>query len=140
MTRAVKSVSLDLEHYECASKKPNFSEWVRKKLKEEDTIFSNSHVTQALFDKKGICNPSAHPRCGICFPHAKPDMADIKLWNHNIIDNEELQARSEKNAPKRNSEAPENIDDSKNDLDSKEPQLRERKYIRRSLKYIWSFI
>ena len=137
MSRIIKTVSLDRKSDEIASKKPNFSRWVRDKLVEEDIEISESHVTLSLFKDKGICNPSASPRCIICYPHGRPEMRDIRAYNANIISKEELQRRTEmKVKPNDYVKA---ITGSF-ELDVKEPVLRERKYLRRAIKWVWAFI
>jgi len=136
MSRIIRTVSLDKESDEIAGKKKNFSAWVRKTLKEEASYVEYHHVTRAIFEEKGICNPSASPRCGICFPYGQPDTKDIRNYNQGLISAHQLQNITKKRydgvipieIPKILEKVP------------LTPHKRERKYIRRSLKWIWSFI
>jgi len=98
MSRIIKTVSLDESSDKLASKIPNFSKWVRNQLKLQDESFQNSHVTLGVYRKKGICNPSASPRCNICFPHGRPQITDIKDFNTGRISSEQLQEITKKNA------------------------------------------
>jgi len=142
MSRIIRTVSLDRKSDEIAAKKPNFSRWVREQLVNQDESVQNSHVTLSLFREKGICNPNASPRCNICFPHGRPQLTDIKDYNTGRISSEELQDITKK---KYNS-----VNQSKTLAISKriefgkeeptEKTISERKYLRRTLRYIWSFI
>jgi len=143
MSRIIKTVSLDQRSDKIASKKPNFSRWVREKLIQEDIEISESHVTLSLFKDKGICNPSASPRCSICYPYGRPEMIDIRAYNANIISKEELQKRTKKNAKTEDMPSMLDISNIQNDgkkLEAKDPVLRERKYLRRAIKWVWAFI
>ena len=138
MSRIIKTVSLDAKSDKIASQKPNFSAWVRNQLLSEDVDFQNSHVTLTMFRQKGICNPSAAPRCNICFPHGRPTMPNIKKWNQGHITNIELVSSVETNVLAVIKE------DSKVEL-VKSPianasSPKQRKYIRRSLAWVWAFI
>ena len=143
MSRIIKTISLNEEADKIASQKPNFSAWVREQLIKEDESFQNSHVTLSVFRDKGICNPSASPRCNICFPHGRPILADIREYNLGLITGTELQSITKKKSALANGveilrtqklepglEKPGILDKSK----------KERKYLRRTLRYIWSFI
>jgi len=147
MSRIIRTVSLDKRTDELAGQKPNFSAWVRKALEEDYQNVSLIHVTKAIFEKDGICNPTASPRCTICYPYGKPSMELIRKYNsekgiHGIgID----QARENllKDTKKHYDGV---VVDMKPMIEEKEPlpppmsKQKERKYIRRSLKWIWSFI
>ena len=136
MSRIIKTVSLDKESDEIASGISNFSKWVRNKLKEEKQQLSSTHTNLELFKKQGICNPSNIPRCLICYPYGKPNSEKIKRFNQGYISKEELQelTKIQYNGVIENIE-PTIIEDEPLD-----PPVRERKYLRRALKYIWSFI
>ncbi len=81
MSRIIRTVSLDKHADELASKKSNFSAWVRKALEEDYQNVSLIHVTKAIYEKDGICNPTASPRCTICYPYGKPTMQLIRKYN-----------------------------------------------------------
>lgn len=136
MSRIIRTVSLDKKSDELAAKKSNFSAWVRKTLQEEASKVQYYHTNQTLFLDRGICNPSNTPRCGICFPHGKPKTADIQQFNQGIITAEELQDRT-KNLYDGVIEI---IEPKNEEHEAFTPPVRERKYLRRALKYIWSFI
>ena len=91
MSRIIRTVSLDRKSDEIAAKKPNFSRWVREQLVSQDESVQNSHVTLTVYREKGICNPSASPRCNICFPHGRPILSDIREYNLGRISSSELQ-------------------------------------------------
>jgi len=138
MSRIIKTVSLDARSDEIASKKPNFSAWVRNQLLKDDEEFQNSHVTLAVFREKGICNPSAAPRCNICFPHGRPTLPNIKKWNQGLLSNSQL---VETVVPLQKMSAANKAAYEKV-LQEAVPGLqpKQRKYLRRSLAYIWAFI
>jgi len=142
MSRIIKTVSLDESSDELASKIPNFSKWVRNQLKLQDESFQNSHVTLGVYRKKGICNPSASPRCNICFPHGRPQITDIKDFNTGRISSEQLQEITKKKCNSLNQSKTlaisKKIEFGKEE--STEKTISERKYLRRTLRYIWSFI
>ncbi len=136
MSRIIKTVSLDKESDEIASKISNFSKWVRNKLKEENQSLSHTHTNIELFKKTGLCNALNLPRCTICYPYGKPSLENIKKWNQGYIDKEELSELT-----KIQYDGVIEIIEPKNEEDKPiTPPMRERKYIRRSLKWIWSFI
>jgi len=143
MPKIVRSVSLDQQTDLLAQEKSNFSKWVRDQLLSE-TIYArkcfypldtnNVKETNDL----GICNGMAKPRCVKCYPIASTtrdqwiayrasNMTADQFRDHIAFDYEdepnniELYAKEEKKEPST-------------------PPMRERKYLRRSLKYIWSFI
>lgn len=143
MSRIIKTVSLDESSDKLASKIPNFSKWVRDQLKLQDESFQNSHVTLGVYREKGICNPSASPRCNICFPHGRPILSDIREYNLGRITSSELQDITKKKSLSQsldknlNKEKPQtNIED----ISIQKTGKKERKYLRRTLRYIWSFI
>ena len=91
MSRIIKTISLDKESDEIASKMGNFSKWVRSQLKAHAHTISFEHTNKELFMKQGICNPNNSPRCAICYPYGKPYSADIKFFNQGLITKERLQ-------------------------------------------------
>lgn len=136
MSRLIRTVSLDRESDERAAEKPNFSGWVREQLKKEDRVTTRMHPTQAIFNEKGICNPNASPRCGLCYPYGKPSMASIRAYNGGVITKEDMIAVSKELYEA--SPRVESVIESKDEPFT--PVLRERKYLRRSLKWLWNFI
>ena len=96
LSRIIRTVSLDKSSDEIAAKKPNFSKWVRDQLKLQDVEYQNSHVTLTMFREKGICNPTASPRCNICFPHGRPAREDVREYNMGHISSDELQEITKK--------------------------------------------
>ena len=136
MSRIIKTVSLDKESDEIASGISNFSKWVRNKLKEEKQQLSQTHTNIELFKKTGLCSPHNLPRCMICFPHGKPSQENIKNYNSGYIDKEELLELTKIQYDG----VIEIIEPKNEEHEPFTPPMRERKYIRRSLKWIWSFI
>ena len=70
-------------------------------------------------------------------------MIDIRAYNANIISKEELQKRTKKNAKTEDMPSMLDISNIQNDgkkLEAKDPVLRERKYLRRAIKWVWAFI
>ena len=143
MSRIIRTVSLDQKSDEIAAKKPNFSRWVREQLISQDESVQNSHVTLSVFREKGICNPSASPRCNICFPHGRPEMVDIREYNKRQITSTELQEITKKKWTSINQSKTLAIS-KREEFGKEEPpkleNISKRKYLRRTLKYIWSFI
>jgi len=148
LSRIIRTVSLDISSDEIAAKKPNFSKWVREQLKLQDEEFQNSHVTLSVYREKGICNPSASPRCNICFPHGRPDMVNIREWNLGVLTNQELQDITEKKFNSISRSKTLVITESEEfgtiftdgRIEPLPPVSRERKYVRRFLKAVWSWI
>jgi len=143
MSRIIKTVSLDESSDKLASKIPNFSKWVRNQLKLQDESFQNSHVTLGVYREKGICNPSASPRCNICFPHGRPILSDIREYNLGRISSSELQDITKKKSLSQSSKEDlkkENPQTNTEDIGILNKSKKERKYLRRTLRYIWSFI
>lgn len=139
MSRIIKTVSLDKESDEIASKMGNFSKWVRNELKKHAYTISFTHTTPEILEKTGICNPSHSPRCAICFPYGKPYTSDIKFFNQGLITKERLQDLAKIRYEGIIEKPKPTIIDSER-LDPPMRPIKERKYIRRALKYIWSFI
>lgn len=143
MSRIIKTVSLDESSDKLASKIPNFSKWVRDQLKLQDESFQNSHVTLTMFREKGICNPSASPRCNICFPHGRPIPSDIREYNLGRITSSELQDITKKKFSSQSLDKNLNKEKTQTnieDISIQKTGKKERKYLRRTLRYIWSFI
>ena len=136
MYRIIKTVSLDKESDDIASEISNFSKWVRNKLKEEKQQLSKNHTNVDLYQKQGICNPLNVPRCLICYPHGKPSQEYVKSFNQGYISKEELQELTKIQYEG----VIEIIEEEKTEKVPLDPPKRERKYIRRSLSWIWSFI
>ena len=107
MSRIIKTISLDKESDEIASKKKNFSAWVRKQLKEESSLVEYNHTEKV----EGL-------------RYVSPD--ELKLLTKNHYDGVIPIPKT-----------------TINDYEPLDPPMRkqkERKYLRRALKYIWSFI
>ncbi len=139
MSRIIKTVSLDKESDEIASGISNFSKWVRNKLKEHAQTISLVHTNEELYLKQGICNPLNNPRCSICYPHGVPAIENIRLFNSGKISKETLQELT-KNQYDGIIEKPKPIINESEPLDPPMSDKKERRYIRRSLKWIWTFI
>ena len=138
MSRIIRTVSLNSETDALAGAKGNFSAWVRQQLIGEEIISTNSHSTPVLFAKRGLCNPSAKPRCGLCFAYGNCTPEDIKSYNKGLISGEDLQilTRSFYGDIIQPGQA-------MLDIAIKEPQTppkRERKYIRRLVKWLIEWI
>ena len=136
MSRIIKTVSLDKESDEIASGISNFSKWVRNKLKEEKQQLSETHTNVELYRNTGLCSPYNLPRCIICFPYGKPSQENIKKYNMGYIDKQELEEKTKIQY----GGAIEIIKPTIIEDEPLPPIVRERKYLRRALKYIWSFI
>lgn len=136
MSRIIRTVSLSKKTDELASKKSNFSAWVREQLILDHQNVSMIHVTKKIFEEKGICNPFADPYCGICYPYGKPKAEDGRLYNSGHLDKETLQDRTKNHydgvIPKIESKDPEK--------ELQPPPKRERKYLRRLIKYLIEWI
>ena len=138
MSRIIRTVSLNSETDALAAKKANFSAWVRQQLIGEDIISTNSHSTPVLFAQRGLCNPSAKPRCGLCFPFGNCTPEDIKSYNKGLISGSDLQDLTR-------SFYGDIIQPGQSMLDIviKEPSTppqRERKYVRRLVKWLIEWI
>lgn len=148
MSRIIRTVSLDKLSDELAGAKPNFSLWVRDNLKRDNQERTQIHATLSIFKARGLCNPSAAPRCGLCFPVCRPPASAIREYNAGInqrdyerqlVAIDEIQRAAIK------------FDDSIIKLGSGElpknhknkplpPVLRERKYLRRGIKWLIDWI
>jgi len=136
MSRIIRTVSLDKKSDELAAKKSNFSSWVRNSLQEEASKVQYYHVNESLFLDRGLCNPGATPRCGLCFPYGKPKASDSRLYNQSIISAEDLQERT-KNLYDGIIEIIEPEDIGHEPLS---PPKKERKYLRRLIRYLIEWI
>lgn len=136
MSRIIRTVSLSKKTDELASQKGNFSAWVREQLILDHQNVSFLHVTKSIFEEKGICNPFAYPYCGICYPYGKPKAEDGRLYNSGHIDKEVLYERTKNHydgvipiiqeTPEEKAPLP--------------PPKREKKYVRRFLKWLIEWI
>jgi hypothetical protein len=81
MSRIIRTVSLNTRTDELASKKSNFSAWVRDQLIKDYQAISLTHTNKEYFKKYGICNPGNETRCTICFPIGKPTKEMIRRFN-----------------------------------------------------------
>ena len=145
MSRIIRTVSLDKLSDELAGAKPNFSLWVRENLKRDNQERTQIHATLSIFKARGLCNPSASPRCGLCFPHTRPPASAIREYNEGINHrDDESQEVAIREIQRAAFEFNENLDpgsDPKNDeSEPLPPVLRERKYLRRAVKWVINFI
>ena len=170
MSRIIRTVSLTKETDRLAANKPNFSSWVREQLIRDEREVSQTHVTPELFNRDGLCSPSMTPRCNLCYPEGKPPLELIKKWNtlrqastyYPLPDN---QGRGEYPESVRQVKMKESVaiikselkdyfskrtdivnsdfaigDEKKNKNEPLDPPLREKKYLRRALRWIWAYI
>ena len=113
MPKIVRSVSLDQQTDLLAQEKSNFSKWVR------DQLLSETIYARKCFYPLDTNNVKETNDLGICNGMAKPRC--VKCYPIASPTRDQLYAKEEKKEPST-------------------PPMRERKYLRRSLKYIWSFI
>lgn len=138
MSRIIRTVSLNSETDALAAQKANFSAWVRQQLVGEEIISTNSHSTPVLFARRGICNPSAKPRCGLCFPYGNCTPENIQLYNKGLISGDAL-----KDLTRSFYEDIIQPGQSMLDIVIKEPSTppqRDRKYVRRLVKWLIEWI
>lgn len=145
MSRIIRTVSLDKLSDELAGSKPNFSLWVRENLKRDNQERTQIHATLSIFKARGLCNPSASPRCGLCFPVCRPPASAIREYNAGINQRDyERQLVAIDEIQRAAFEFNENLDPGsvpKNDeSEPLPPVLRERKYLRRAIKWVINFI
>lgn len=138
MTKIVKSISLDEDTIHLANAKPNFSQWVREQLYHE--IMRNKECSYAIrqeWDRLGqvvrydeeVCNGlRVGPRCVKCWPKGKPSKEDWQQYSKFVIDLPELQSRTSARWLEIEDAQPQDI---------KKP---ERKYLRRLLAFLWSWV
>ena len=150
MPKVVKSISLDERTAPIAQSKDNFSAWVREQLLLEiahtipchffkvNILDRNSKTTET---KEEVCNGMRKPPCPNCYPNGPPIQEDWKAYATGRIDLEELHRRTDiewkwridlRNQAKTRSENTLN--------DAPTPHLRERKYVRRLIWWLWSWI
>ena len=144
MSRLIRTVSLDRLSDELAGNKPNFSKWVRDSLKHDNLQRTHIHATLSIFKERGICNPSASPRCGLCYPLCRPPASAIRDYNAGMLQRtEEEQAGAIGELLATCIKFHEKLDhgDSKNqENEPLPPVLRERKYLRRGIKWLIDWI
>ena len=150
MSRLIRTVSLDRLSDELAQSKPNFSKWVRDSLKHDNLQRTHIHATLSIFKERGICNPSASPRCGLCYPVCRPPASAIREYNWGIgARTEEEQAGAIGEllaAATKNHESidlasnPSKDGSKKQEKEPLPPVLRERKYLRRGIKWLIDWI
>lgn len=136
MSRIIRTVSLTKKTDDLAAQKANFSAWVREQLILDHQNVSLIHVTKKIFEEKGICNPFADPYCGICYPYGKPKPEDGRLYNSGHIDKEVLQKRTKDHYDNVIS----NIEPKNQEKEPLTPPMRQRKYIRRLVKWLIEWI
>jgi len=165
MPKIVKSISLDERTAPIAEQKTNFSAWVREKLLEEieytlpcnyfevvhrgkdnKTLFrtvkdENGKVTKEPIITKEICNAVRKPTCSKCYPEGAPEQKDWILYVDRKIDKTELLARASAKWKWRTDAITEHQLRKENEKEASNPPIRhEKKYVRRLLKWIWSYI
>tara|TARA_R110002051_G_scaffold64067_1_gene116630 strand:+ start:851 stop:1297 length:447 start_codon:yes stop_codon:yes gene_type:complete len=148
LSRIIRTISLDKLSDELAGNKSNFSKWVRDALKADNNERTHTHATLSIFRARGLCNPSASPRCGLCFPHARPPVSAIREYNEGINQRDDESQEVAIRAVQRAAfEFHESLGESAGAEivrnDKKEPlppHLRERKYLRRAVKWVINFI
>jgi len=154
MSRIIRTVSLDKLSDELAGAKPNFSLWVRDNLKRDNREKTQIHATLSIFKARGLCNPSASPRCGLCFPHTRPPASAIREYNEGINHrDDESQEVAIREIQRAAFDFHESLEDSVvlEDLSGRlylrndeheplPPALRERKYLRRAVKWLIDWI
>ncbi len=164
--KIVKSISLDERTAPIAENKSNFSAWVREKLLEDiefqiPCTFYPLHHTDSMTgkqlfitikDEKGsvkkepkitreICNGVRKPTCSVCYPEGAPDGKDWRLYASQQIDKTELLARASSRWKWRTDAIRANqLGKEREKTASTPPIVREKKYVRRLLKWIWSYI
>jgi len=151
MVKIVKSISLDENTAPLANAKDNFSAWVREQLYHEIIIerecsFFTRSITERFWDEKSglhqnrivsdseVCNGMRKPRCPKCYPDGSPKSEDWLEYVRFEIDLSELRQRT--------SERFQAIERAKNHENGPStPHLRpQKKYVRRLLAWIWSYI
>lgn len=144
MSRIIRTISLDKLSDELAASKGNFSKWVRDALKADNNERTHTHATLSIFRARGLCNPSASPRCGLCYPLCRPPASAIREYNAGMLQRtEEEQAGAIGELLATCIKFHEKLDhsDSKNqENEPLPPVLRERKYLRRAVKWVINFI
>jgi len=152
VSRIIRTVSLDKLSDELAGAKPNFSLWVRDNLKRDNQERTQIHATLSIFKARGLCNPSASPRCGLCFPVCRPPASAIREYNEGINQRDDerqleaIEAITRAAVEYESSIAPEVVGNPiaphlRNDeKEPSPPVLRERKYLRRAVKWLIDWI
>lgn len=156
MVKVVKSISLDEDTAPIANSKENFSAWVREQLRAEIAYdlpcnfmkLTPMKMSPGGFMKKDydnsieeICNAMAKPPCVTCYPEGPPDREDWLQYVRLQITKEELQSRALdkwkwrtdlKEQKKQRKESVKSV--------STPPIEDEKRYVRRFLKWLWSYI
>jgi hypothetical protein len=137
LTKIVKSISLDEDTIHLANAKTNFSQWVREQLYSEITRNKEcsfairqewDHLGQVVRKDEEVCNGlRVGPRCMKCWPVGKPSKEDWQQYVKFVIDLGELKQRT--------LERWNEIEES-----NQIPQVKERKYLRRLLAFLWSWV
>lgn len=154
MSKIVKSISLDARTAPIAASKDNFSKWVREQLLSEIAyslpcsffpMVRRDHEGKVLEEKEEVCNGHKTPTCEKCWPNGKPNQEDWLDYARWIIDLEELHERTDAEwkwrtdlrAQKKERAAP----SKKVENDPNTPHSRQQKrYVRRLIWWIWSYI
>tara|TARA_R100001163_G_C5063478_1_gene200798 strand:+ start:1813 stop:2313 length:501 start_codon:yes stop_codon:yes gene_type:complete len=166
MPKIVKSISLDERTAPIANNKTNFSAWVREKLLEDieysipcsyyplhhmDGITGkqlfieikdeNGRVSKKPKITKEICNGVRKPTCSVCYPEGAPDGKDWREYANGRINKTELLARASAKWKWRTDAIKANQLGKESEKSASIPPIvREKKYVRRLLKWIWSYI
>jgi len=151
VAKIVKSISLDETTAPLAAAKDNFSAWVREQLYHEiiierDCAFFTRTKTERywsedlgamqdrIINETEICNGMRKPRCPKCYPEGSPTSENWLAYAKWEIDRTELLARTNERYT-----AIERAKNPENGLPT--PHLRpQKKYVRRLLAWIWSYI
>tara|TARA_B100000029_G_scaffold469127_1_gene506742 strand:- start:724 stop:1131 length:408 start_codon:yes stop_codon:yes gene_type:complete len=135
MTKVVKSISLDEQTSILASSKNNFSAWVREQLLAE---VAHTIPCSYFSDIHQICNGMRKPHCITCYPEGPPTREDWLAFVSEEITQEELQEKALETWSWRTQlkTEPKNVEDAPQPLGVE----REKKYLRRLIWWIWSYI
>jgi len=138
LTKVVKSISLDQETAKLANAKSNFSEWVRIQLLteihlERDCIFFTRQITDKknkLITESHFCNGMSKMPCPKCWPNGAPRREDWLRYSKFEISPEDLVATTNELYSAIEKANPEPV-----------IEIRiEKRYVRRFLKWLWSYI
>lgn len=156
MPKVVKSISLDERTAPIAQSKSNFSAWVREQLLSEIAydlpcnfftktplkIGRGGHTTKDYSRSiKEICNGMARPPCVKCYPEGGPEQEDWLEYVSDRITKEELQERAEKKWKWRTDLKKQAKTRKENEKSTSIPPIEgEKRYVRRFLKWVWSYI
>tara|TARA_B100000902_G_C27306527_1_gene915829 strand:- start:374 stop:841 length:468 start_codon:yes stop_codon:yes gene_type:complete len=138
LTKVVKSISLDEETAKLANAKSNFSEWVRIQLLteihlERDCVFFTRQIMNKknkLITESHFCNGMSKMPCVKCWPQGAPRREDWLRYTKFEISAEDLVATTSELYQAIEKANPEPI-----------IEIRiEKRYVRRFLKWLWSYI